>query len=125
MGGFRHTYCSQQECTSAIDSFLTSFPVVVVIVVWFLLVFSGVPVGPVFLLGLLVPTIVATCTSRAAGMIHNDDDRDDDAKEINRYYETTSPMVLLELILCLDASEDLPYLLDDESEYQLMMCFRS
>ncbi|GJZ94399.1 hypothetical protein Tco_0666602, partial [Tanacetum coccineum] len=78
---------------------------------------TGVPVGPVFLLGLLAPAIVAVCASRAAampsamsywiaakvmaasrgyGMIHDededndayDDDGDDDVREISWYYET-------------------------------------
>ncbi|GJU05099.1 hypothetical protein Tco_1121529 [Tanacetum coccineum] len=72
-------------------------------------VIIGVPVGPVFLLGLLVFAIVAACASRARvtlsattcrgyGMIHNDEDGDNDAygddgdnnvREISWYYETT------------------------------------
>ncbi|GJY30262.1 hypothetical protein Tco_0413757 [Tanacetum coccineum] len=47
--------------------------------------FRGVPVGPVFLLGLPVLFIAVVCASRAVampgyGMIHNDEDGDNDAK---------------------------------------------
>ncbi|GJX48294.1 hypothetical protein Tco_0273484 [Tanacetum coccineum] len=61
-----------------------------VIIVTFPSILLGIPVGPVFLLGLLALVIVTACVSRAAampsvitsrgyGMIHNDEDGDNDA----------------------------------------------